>query len=261
MNCILYAVFLPNPDKDYVLNEIFSYFLNFDPSAQIFIGIQYNSVPETENILKSINPNLNLSLRRVPSHLLIDSDASSFIQALQLYSESLMNFDKCYFVHTKSITTHNDPMRFQMFNLLFNKKTVQTFFNDKSIGSYGPFLTLTDVQEDIKKMSSVKKFTPLLLTFPVMEYYYINTFFVLKNFILKNFIQTVSPLFFKTNVLQFSDRWFFERDFFHIVDMQGFKPSFSFFHGNYSTHYKLPTQEQYQEKLNKWSEQSKGILP
>ncbi len=252
MDCLIYAVFLPNLNKKYVLEEIFSYIRAKKKDAKIFIGVQYNSIPETEAVLAEIKGDLSIEMERVPAHLVIDSDASSFIAALKAYSRSDMNFDKCYFIHSKGITSNNDGLRKMMYDEIFDDDTIDKHFADPEVGSYGPYLTLTDVKVDIGKMSSFAKFNSAVLNKKVMEYYYINTFFVIKNHILKRFIETVSSEFFNTNLNTISDRWFFERDFSHVADMQGYKPSFKHFHGNYSTHYKMPTMPQYEAKLNKW---------
>jgi hypothetical protein len=125
-------------------------------------------------------------------------------------------------------------------------------FEDPNVGSYAPYLTITDVQEDIDKMHCMYRFNPEFLTHTVMEYYYINTFYVIKNQILRNFVSQASSDFFDTPIQSYSDRYMFERDFSHIVDMQGYLPSFGAFHGNYSTNYQPPNMDKYEEKFNKW---------
>lgn len=251
-HCFIYALYLPSVDKTNILEEIFSCIKLRQKSSKIFIGIQYNSVPGTEGIINGIKGDLDIEMDRVPAHLMIDSDASSFIAALKLYSKSSMNFDRCYFVHTKGITSNNDPLRRVMFEEILNEETIENKLSDPKIGSYSPYLTLTNVSTDINKMSCLSRFNPKTLFHSVMEYYYINTFYVIKNRVLKSFIETVLPPFFDTHINLISDRWFFERDFLHIVDMQGYQPSFKYFHGNYSTNYRMPTMSEYLEKLNKW---------
>ena len=253
-HCIIFALYLPSIDKVHVIEEIFSYIRDKKKDAKIFIGIQGNSIPETEEILRNsdFNTVLDYEFSRVPSHLTIDSDASAFIEALRLYSKSSMDFYRCYFIHTKGITSGNDPLRKAMFDEIFDDATIYDRFVDDKVGSYGPYITFIDVPGDIAKMSCFAKFNEKAFTHPAMEYYYINTMYVIKGHLLRWFIKDVSPDFFNTHVDQISDRWMFERDFMHVADMMGYRPSFKHFHGNYSTNYKAPNMAKYEEKLNKW---------
>src|SRR5271157_4478812 len=105
MSCILFALYLPDIKKQYVIEEIFAHIREFQKDAKLFIGIQHNSIPETETIISDIADDLDIEMERVPAHLLMDSDASAFVVALKLYSQSPMDFEKCYFIHTKGITS------------------------------------------------------------------------------------------------------------------------------------------------------------
>jgi hypothetical protein len=80
----------------------------------------------------------------------------------------------------------------------------------------------------------------------------------MKNHVLGDFIESVSPKFFNTNISEYSDRWMMERDFSHIADMQGYLPSASWFHGNYSTNFTIPTTHKYHEKLDKWNKENEN---
>ena len=257
MNCILFAVYLPSIKKKYVLEEIFSQIRLREKNAKVFIGVQYNSIPETEEILRKMKRNLNIEIRRVPENMNIDSDASAFIAALQMYSESSMEFNRCYFIHTKGITTGNDQLRNNLLTLLFNDDVIkEKFTGDGLNGSYGPFITFTDVEEDINKMRCMNRFTEYGFAYPYpFEFYYVHTFYVFKNHVLKEFMNKVSPEFFTTPISEYSDRYFMERDFPQIVNMhKGYRPSFSYFHGNYSTNFVVPTMDKYKEKYYKWLE-------
>lgn len=257
-NCILLACYLPSIKKRYVLKEILEYLSRKETGQTVFIGIQSNSIPETEEFIRKSKGNLKIKTRRVTPEMMIDSDASSFIAALELYKESDMNFDRCYFCHTKGITSNNDQLRQHMFKLLFDGTLIKESLADEKVGSYAPFLTCTNIGNDIGKMSSMRRFiSDDILKYPVMEYYYINTFFILKNHILKRFISNVDDSFFTTNINEYSDRYFFERDFSHIADMMGYEPSYFCSHGNYSTGYLSPSLNEINKKFNKWKESMK----
>ncbi len=248
MNAVLCAVYLPNLESVFVVEDIFSAILKYECQAQVFIGIQFNSVPQTEDWLTSNSHGLRVIHRRVPEHCTVNSDASSFVTALCIYSESNMDFDLVYFVHTKGVTSGRHDLRNQLLDDLFTESKNHI---GGVVGSYAKYLTITSVHNDIEKMACMRKFNPHLTTL-ILEYYYLFTFFTIQNKLLRNFLKDCDPSFFHTNVTDYSDRWMMERDFAHIVDMQGCIPSYSEFHGNYSTGYVIPEFEQYQEKLWKW---------
>jgi hypothetical protein len=257
MNCILFAVYLPNLNKRYVLEEILSLIKIKEKNAKIFIGIQHSSIPETEEILRKIKGNLKIETQRVTADMSINSDASAFMSALELYSKSDKNFEKCFFIHTKSITTSNDALRHALFETIFDEKWIDKVLENPNVGSFAPCITFTDVQKDIDLMSSCVKFHKFDLKFSApMEYYYPHTFYIIKSDILNSFLSLMSKNIFTTPIQTYSDRYFFERDFPHIVDMLGFEPSYQFLHGNYSTNYVAPTVDKYNEKLEKWKKEN-----
>lgn len=260
-NAIFFACYLPSRDKIYVLEEIFEYFYK-DQNADVYIGIQYGSISETESIIKKLFKNKNkLYIGTVTKKMMIDSDASSFLKTLELYKKQSNKkaYKYCYFLHSKSITSGNDELRTALLKELFLYNFSEIIDQD-FIGSYGPILTVTDVEKDIELMKCMKKFiSDDNASYDVMEYYYLNTFYVVKGHIIKTFIDTVKNNFFDTHIKFYSDRYFFERDFYHICDMYGYLPSYKYLGGNYSTNYKTPTKEDVDLKLNKYLEKRKAM--
>ena len=258
-DCILLALYLPDLKKKYVIQEIFDYIKTKNKYAHVFIGIQSYSHEDTEEIIRKIKGKLTIKTKRVKDNMAINSDASSFLAALELYKSSSMDYDKVFFVHSKGITSNNDQLRKVLYDEIFDMDTIDKHFsNDILVGSYGPIISITDVQEDIDKMSSFRHFAPNVLTHKVMEYYYLNTFYIIKNHIVKSFIENCSEDFFTTPIEEYSDRYFIERDFEHIVDMQGYLPSYKILNGNYSTNYQIPTQEKLFEKYDKYIKDNKN---
>lgn len=268
MNCIIFACYLPSTSKRYVLEEIFSFIKLKEKNAKVFIGIQHSSIPETEEILRKIKGNLKIETKRVSEEMMIDSDASSFLTGVELYSKSDMNFDNVYFLHTKSITTGHDYLRKCLLEIIFNTNLVEEKLKNEKVGSFGPCITFIDTPEDIEKMSCpVTEFFPSYAIegcYTPMEYFYPHTFYIIKNHILKLFIDFADPVIFQRPIQNYSDRYFFERDFPHIVDMLGFEPSFKDFFGNASKKFITPTHTDYTLKLKKWRDAndiySNGLL-
>lgn len=258
MNCVLFACYLPSLEKVDVVQEILGTIKYKEgEGTTVFIGIQNNSIPETEAIIKRIAWPLKIEITRVRDDLAIDSDASAFMAALDLYRKSSAPFNLCYFVHTKSITTGADHLRTHLLALLFNTKTITEKLSNENVGSYGPFITL--IQES-KQLSCLKRFTKKnTFTVPPMGYFYPHTFFVIKNKILKRYVLGIDSRIFNTPIGLYSDRYLFERDFPHIVDMMGYEPSYSMTHGNHETKYQAPTDEEVAIKLKEWKVMKNGI--
>jgi hypothetical protein len=59
---------------------------------------------------------------------------------------------------------------------------------------------------------------------------FVNTLFVIKTHILKNLFERINPIFFTEFIVShhdiIGDRYFFERDFIHFVDIMGYIPIF-----------------------------------
>lgn len=249
MNAIFYALYLPNKDKIYTIEHFFNEVKLSHKKCDVYIGIQGNSIKDTERIISRLGKGLRLYYGRVRTSMVIDSDASSFIRALELYKENKSPiYDFCYFAHSKGVTSGNDQIRKHLFEELF-RANLASIFSDDNIGSYGPYITVTNVKEDINKMRSMKLFSNNLV-YDVMHYYYIHTFFVLRGKILKDFIDSSDDTLFKTNIIRYSDRYLFERDFFHIADMLGYLPSYKYLHGNYSTNYSTPSELDVMNKVS-----------
>ena len=248
-NIVIFALYLPSLDKKFVLDEIADYFCKYCPNAKIYVGIQGNSIPEAEDLLDGMKDRLSIKYKRVIPSMVINSDASAFLAGLEAYkNDGCPENDLCYFVHSKGITSNNDPLRKEMYDLLFSDLGVKAF-DDPQVGSYGPYITFTDVLIDIKKLQCMGIFNANLKYKP-MHYYYINTFFIVRGSIVKSFMETVSEKLFTTPIHLYSDRWLFERDFSHIADMMGYLPSYQMYHGNYSTNYKTPTRDDFDKKLS-----------
>lgn len=250
-DAVFFAVYLPNTGKAYVIEECFSY-ISMLRDADVYIGVQYNSCPETESILHKYAPtHLNILTGRVSEEMMIDSDASSFIAALELYRDMSRVYDKCYFLHTKSITSGVDQLRTSLLKQLFCTD-LHEIIPSARFGGWAPYMTITDMPRDINLMSCMKQFAPGVLKYEPMESYFIHTFFVLSGEIVHKFIANCDPEFFCTQITKYSDRYLFERDFPHIADMMGFVPAYGAPHGNYSTQFVIPKAPQITAKYMKY---------
>lgn len=261
-NAIFYALYLPEYKDKYILDEFFDTILkyNIDKNTHIYVGIQNNSDFETENLLKLYKEYSGyqyIFYKRVSEFMKIDSDASSFLAALELYKEMNTPFHEfCYFVHSKGVTSGAHEIRKECMCLLFSKNL--DYFNvHVNIGSYGPFFTVMRSKEVIAKTKVLKPFCPNIFKHEPMNYFFVYTFFVLKGILLKNFIDEVDSSFFKTRIEKYADRWLFERGFSNIADMQGFEPSFDYIIGNHDTGYNRPLNTEILKSYEEYTKQFK----
>jgi hypothetical protein len=254
---IFYALYLPCVAKEYTVDDFFSSLKVFNKSdIDIYVGIQYNSIIRTESILDEYKKQgFNIFYKWVNTRIAIDSDASSFITALKLYKETTsQEYKYCYFVHNKGVTSDADSTRNILFNALFPINYDQILTGN--IGSYGPYFTINNTKVDTEKMNCLKRFSTSL-HYKAMHYFYVFTFFVMKGNLLKQFIDTCSDDFYTTDINSYSDRYLFERDFCHIVDMQGYVPCYSNVVGNYSNNYIPPSDATIQHTFEEYQSQFK----
>lgn len=225
---IIFSAYIPNESKLYVLDEFLQLANKYHAAEPIYIGFQVGS--DYDASLKHIAKyNLNIKTGLAKQELYVNSDATGYQKAIELYAnDKRVDNSFIYFGHTKSVTTNNHTYRYLFYKEIFaNRPVIESQLgSSKTYGIYGysisPIVDYTDKPFPckLKDYSTVLKYQP-------MNYLMLHTFYVFKSYILNNFLDTVDNSFFTTNLTQLSDRYFFERDFPHISDMQGFYPTYN----------------------------------
>ena len=251
--CVLLACFLPSREKAYVIEEIFNDLTRALGRVTVFVGIQYGSHPDAEDIIASAASGWTVQMARVGETSHIDSDAAAYVEALRLLRASRTTHSLCYFIHSKGITSDNDEHRHLLLADLLDHGRTTHALSPRGVGSYGPHLTITRSRQDVELMEAwIHRFVPSA-PLPALPYFYAHTIWVAKGECVRQFLDVVDPTFFTTPVPEFSDRYFAERDLPHIVDMlAGKRPSYGRLVGNHSTSYQRTRKREFAAKLVWW---------
>lgn len=248
---IIFSAYLPTIESFSVIKDFLSLVEKNYKDDHVFIGLQKGTNPNVILLLSGYN-NLKLHYDFIHDSTYINSDVSGFQRALELYYESdpqLTNTDKyVYFGHTKGVTTGNKSFRDYLYDKHFNNREhIEGLLeSDKQIGCYGHLFSPINVDDSYTDvLTKWNKELP----YTVLNYFFVNTFYVCKKNILDNFLKNIDQSFFSDNLV---DRYFFERDFIHFVDMQGYLPVYDILEGNNGWRHKQPDKNDYLNILSKW---------
>lgn len=253
---ILYSAYIPSYDKLYILKEFLDICLETFKNEKIYIGFQLNTIHEVITLCNQYN--LNLVYDFSTENIYVDSDVPGFQTALRLYSEdtSKDNSSFVYFGHTKGVTTAVDSARHFFYKIFFKEREIveNKLMLDDKYGCYGFWLSpiiVKPISDEYKSYSDILLAWNKTLKYSVLNYFYTNTFYTIKRNILDTFLSNLDKAFYETNL---KDRYFFERDFIHCVDMQGFEPLFERLSWNNSWITPNMSIEEYSNMLTKWKE-------
>jgi hypothetical protein len=99
-SCVVFAISIFNRDKLYVLREFLDTFTENFSDCDLYVGINYNSIPEVEQVLQDYSLNMKV-VRLLSSELYCGSDASAYQIALKLLKAGIEQYDMYWFAHTK----------------------------------------------------------------------------------------------------------------------------------------------------------------
>lgn len=249
---IIFSSFTPFQKDLGILEEFLSLVEKNYKNDHVFIGIQKDSCADTIPFLSKYK-NLNLHYDVINPSTYINSDVCGFQKAIELYYNSdkeLTKEDKfVYFGHTKGVTTGNYKFREYMFNKHFNdREHIETKLAPENCGAFGHILSPINSPNDTPYSKVLTKWNKKLKC-TTLNYFFMYTFYVCKKNILDEFLKDLEYNFFTDNLL---DRYFFERDFIHFVDMLGYEPVYNIIEGNNSWHFKTPDESDHLRILGKW---------
>jgi hypothetical protein len=259
---ILFAVFA---DNETVFNETVENIKTLEqhfPDSNVYVGI--NPCSFVNQLIEAFNNSkLKVKIGITPNNLIINSDASAFQTALKLFKNDKQNYKTAWFFHSKP----GNAKHFIGY-LIEKKQKIQKLFDDnEKIGAFGRKLLLINLYPE---KSGVAKLLDKYYNFcaEAHEYFYEATFFCIKSHILENFIYNCNNSFFEEKLSSphepNGDRYFFERDFIHIVDRQGYLLS-SFINeivsdGRYPQIRNLDQEVIYRQQIKKWAEDQKIFI-
>lgn len=220
---VIMASHIPSTNTLWIGEDVLKKVKQFLPEAEIFVGINPSSCTEEwVNVVKKYTGNYNIT----PNHLIINSDASAYQTALNVYkNKGEKYYDLVWFLHTQGTKSGRHDVRESHLKTLLEGENdiINIFKNDEKLGAYGNTITpLPNCWVDSDWDFYLGRFGLEFINRPIRAFL-VGTMFTVRGNVLNNFIFNCKESFFNeilhnphTNGI--GDPWFFERDFIHIVD-------------------------------------------
>lgn len=213
---IVFASYMPDEHALGIGEEFLAVFAEHFADADVCIGVNPSACQDAWRA-RIAGCGLRARQALVETHRVIDSDASAFQAALTLLRDSGETYDLIWFGHTKGVTTKDLRLTRWFIDKLFRRRqAVERVFDDPMCGVYG-------LQAVLLPEKNVDVITPYCrLPYPQLDIMFTHTFYVCRGKPVHEFLRRCDRSFFDERIK--GDRWFFERDFYQIVFMQGFHP-------------------------------------
>lgn len=258
---IIYSSYFPNKESIFrgldFLKKMESDFYNY----VIFVGIQQNTIDEWVELLNEYqNKGLKIFFGFCEEKLVVNSDVSGFQKALHLFKENKIKLkikknSSVWFGHSKGVTTNRmEYHEWVLKNFWDRKIEIETkLYSETNYGTYGYHISFIPNYEKSNIVELWKDYSSLIFKKPVLNYMFVNTFYVIKSEILDTLLNNINQTFFSEKIKGINgigDRYFFERDFIHIVDLLGYEPIFEEFSPN--TSWTSVNTDEYNKNLLNW---------
>jgi hypothetical protein len=228
-SCIIFAVSVFNTSRLYVLHEFLTMFKSNFSDCDFYIGINYNSCLEIEEIIKTYD--LNVVMERLErSELYCGSDASSYQLALKLLKKSKKSYNLYWFAHTKGAVNDRPYERDMYLNHLFANRTrvEQAFKEYDRIGSFGlrgvsrsaGQLQWSTYNKD-HEVDICSNIIDNKLPYTHVNWSYIETMYVINKQSIETFLSLTTDLFYTTKI---EEPCYFETVFPWIATRCGYFP-------------------------------------
>jgi hypothetical protein len=213
-DCVIFAAWVPYIDRFQIYIDTIKQ--NYS-DCDVFVGINPNSHPDTENLLKANGIN---NIIHVKPELSVNSDASAFQAALSLYKNSNKNYRYIYFIHTKGMSYNSSQQwkvsRESYFDSFITKRaTCEKILEPDDVGGCGLVANFCWTMYNSNYIKSVTKFIDSPYK-NVQNILWLTTHYAMKNECVKYFVDNCKLEFFTTNL---QDRYYFESSFPLIVEL------------------------------------------
>tara|TARA_R110000868_G_scaffold250790_2_gene507549 strand:- start:1066 stop:1854 length:789 start_codon:yes stop_codon:yes gene_type:complete len=259
MSLIFYSSYIPSINTLFIGEDFLKTIESTFNDSIVCVGIQKGSIPEWDIIIEEYKgKGLDIHYGHINDGLYVNSDVSGFQKALEIYCKDLnyKEFDGCvWFGHSKGVTSGNIPYhKFIMKYFWYRRDMLEKslMFNDE-IGSYSFYLSLIPEYTNSNINNIWGDYTDFKFTKKSINYMYTNTFFMCKKEPFLNVFKKIKDKFFSeklVGVSEIGDRYFFERDFIHFIDMQNLLPSYEELAINNVC--KNPTKEKLNNEIELW---------
>lgn len=256
---VIYSSYFPDDEQLFRGVEFLEKMRDVFYDYKLYIGVQYSTNYHWIDVIEKYKDyGLDIRYGIVDEKLSINSDVSGYQKALELLYRDKKNIqgDFIWFGHSKGSTsgvrTYHD---FVMKNFWGNREQIERRLNDNGrLGCYGNYLSFLP-QYDLDKISKIwKNYSDFESYKPPIPYMFTNTFFVVKLHIFLIMFDSIKKKFFNEKLKGMfgeGDRYFFERDFIHFVDMLGYEPLFDDVAPNIT--WRNANKQDFQNYMVKWS--------
>ena len=218
-DAVVFAGYFPSANSLLVAQEFIRFFKTYYGDCDFFVGANPSGFADSFELLFR-HSGLNTEFSIAPKELVVDSDASAFQAALGLLKRRTKSYRNVYFFHSKGATNRNSAETRKLFLKFFqNRNRITAALSLDGIGTYSLFLGKhANYFED--KLSDFFNFQRPYF----YSYLYFHTIFAARAQPLLQFIDTCKSEFWSINLGNFGDRYFFERDFTHVIWREGLCP-------------------------------------
>lgn len=231
MNAIVFAAYIPAPDRIWLGQMFLNSFKAYYSDCDIYVG---NNSPCQEWLDVLNSSDLNINHVTADKNLELDSDASAYQAALNSLRESGKEYDIVWFVHTKSATRSVFMhLVLEIFDRFINRRDlVEESFSDPAIGAFLPYTAKVDERHISGPLDVILPKTENQHS-GISSYY---TFYAIRGSVIKHFVDKVLPDFWIKRITDWSypldggdinneeqsfDRYFFEREFPMVFERLG----------------------------------------
>jgi len=225
-SCVILACSIFSKDRLFVLREFLKSIEKNFSESDVYIGINYSSIAEVEEVIKEYNINCTLSRLEDESRY-SQSDASAYQLALKLLKDSNKKYEYYWFVHTKSgVNSHSDYLRTWYIEKLIGRKThIEDFLShNRDFGSYGllglEFDENRNYQETDTEIHLFENIKTEALKYNHAPFFYIHSLYVVNRDCIQTFFDNISDRWFSSKL----DRYYFEGVFPFVVSRSGYIP-------------------------------------
>lgn len=216
-NAIIYAAWFPNLERStFYINDLKKNM----PNEDVYFGINQSNTQyhTTLNLIGYDNVALT------PPERTVNSDASAFQTALELYKNSNVEHEILYFIHTKAASYKDDNAWWSSYDSYYlgffrqMQKIKEAFASDSNIGGVS-YVGRKEPMNGSGYSTALDKYYKFDEKNKVEDIMSLITMYAIKGNIVKEFVQNADPSFFTDKL----ERYFFETSFPLIVDRMGSK--------------------------------------
>jgi hypothetical protein len=259
---VFYSCFFPDKKNIFRGEEFLETIKNNFKNYLVFIGTQSQTTKYWFDILEKYKEiGLNIIYDKCNPNLYVNSDVAGYQKALELFFNikkniKIKNDSLIWFGHSKGVTTNEISYHNWVFNNFWGKReTIESrLLENEKYGCYGTHLSFLPIYDTTKVKEIWRTYCGLKFTNEPLKFMFVNTFFVVKSKIFLELMENLNTDFLHKKINGVhggnGDRYFFERDFIHFVDMMGYEPLFEEYAPNISWSSLNPLE--YIVHLNEW---------